>query len=121
MTENRAHRLLDAYQALRKVLLTVLPLAIELPKLKGEGFHAGDGFRAGDTRRAAVHARIALRDMPVDPHLRDLVDQLILEWLEALVMTRLHAGHGEAWYGDIADDALTRFRATLEVITFETE
>ena len=112
MTENRAKRLLDAYQALRKVLLT-LTLSIELPELRG------GGFRAGDSQRAAVHARYILRDMPADPYHRDLVDQLILEWLEALVMTKLHSRHGEAWYGDIADDALTRFQATLEVIRAE--
>ncbi|NEW42739.1 hypothetical protein GV794_02030 [Nocardia cyriacigeorgica] len=113
MTENRAQRLLDAYQALRKVLLTAFTLSIELPELRG------GGFRAGDSQRAAIHARTILRDIPADPHRRDLVDQLILEWLEALVMTKLHSRHGEAWYGDIADDALTRFQATLEVIRFE--
>ncbi|MGW5377455.1 hypothetical protein ACWESM_18615 [Nocardia sp. NPDC003999] len=113
MTENRADRLVTAYQALRKVMLTALTLPVELPEM------AGDGFRANDTRRAVVHARNILRDMPADWHRRELVDQLILEWLEALVMTRLHAGHGEAWYGDIADDALTRFWATHEVIRFD--
>lgn len=115
MTENRAKRILDAYKALRKVLLTAFIIPIELPELQG------GNFRAGDSRRAAVHARTILRDMPAEWHRRDMVDSLILEWLEAVVMARLHAGHGEQWYGDIADHALSRFQATLEVLRYEEE
>ncbi|MFD3748346.1 hypothetical protein [Nocardia sp. NPDC058633] len=114
-SENRARRLLDAYQALRKVLLTVLALPIELPEL------GGGQFRAGDSKRAVEHARSILRDMPADWHRRELVDQLALEWLEAVIMTKLAETRDGSTYGDIADSALTRFAATLEVIRYDEE
>lgn len=113
MTENRDRRLLDAYQALRKVLMTVFILPIELPELRG-GY-----FRPGESQRKVVHARSILRDMPANSHRRDLVDQLILDWLNAMVMTRM--SKVEPWCGDAADEALTRFQATLEVLRYEDE
>lgn len=113
MTENRAKRLHDAYQALRKVFLTALPLRIELPDLELET------WRPHAIRADVVGARDILRDMPADPHLVYLVEQLTLDWLTAVVLTRM--SHFEVWCGEAADDALTRFGATLAVLHYEGE
>ncbi|MGW1740493.1 hypothetical protein ACWCPQ_16975 [Nocardia sp. NPDC001965] len=113
MTENRAKRLHDAYQAMRKVFLTALPLPIELPDLEL------DSWRPHTLRADVVGARDILRDMPADPHRVELVDQLALDWLAAMVLTRM--SHFEVWCGEAADDALTRFAATMEVLRFDDE
>jgi hypothetical protein len=111
MTENRAKRLHDAYQALRKVFLTALPLRIELPELELEN------WRPHASRVDVVGARDILRDMPADPHRVELVEQLALDWLAAVVLARM--GQFEVWCGEAADDALTRFWATWEVLRYE--
>lgn len=111
MTENRAKRLFEAYRELRKMLLIMLPLSIEIPDLRG-GY-----FKPGKSLDHVVHAREVLQDLPADPDRKHKVDQLMLDWLCALIMTRMSSV--APWYGDIADDALTRFWATVEVLRFE--
>ncbi|WP_280245810.1 hypothetical protein [Nocardia abscessus] len=113
MTESRAKRLHDAYQAMRKVFATALPLRIELPELELET------WRPHAARADVIGARTIIRDLPADPHRVYLIEQLALDWLTAVVLARM--GHVEVWCGDAADDALTRFWATLEVLRYEDE
>ncbi|WP_039828097.1 hypothetical protein [Nocardia testacea] len=111
MTENRSKCLHDAYTALRKALLTEMLLPVEIPDLELEN------WRPHAVRKNVVLARDVLKDMPGDPHHIHLVDQLALDWLTAVVLTRM--SHVEVWCGEAADDALTRFQATLEVLRFD--
>ncbi|WP_416565107.1 hypothetical protein [Nocardia testacea] len=111
MTGNRSKRLHDAYTALRKALLTEMLLPIEIPD-------AGlENWRPHTLRADVILARDVLRDMPGDPHRSYLVDQLALDWLTAMVLTRM--SYIEVWCGEAADDALTRFQATMQVLRFE--
>ncbi|MDP4510342.1 hypothetical protein [Nonomuraea turcica] len=72
--EELAELLLGAY-ALTGKLLSLLPIPILLPPLEETGGLNG--------AQALERARVAIHDLPLDPHVVATLDHMIFEWLIA--------------------------------------
>lgn len=67
-----AEVLMGAY-ALTGKLLSLLPIPISLPSLEESGGLNG--------AQALEQARVAMHDLPLDPHVVAVLDDMIFEWL----------------------------------------
>ncbi|MFJ4653893.1 hypothetical protein ACIP5Y_21730 [Nocardia sp. NPDC088792] len=106
---DRERRLLSTYMVLRKMLLEKIPAGIEIPD-------PGTKLEKIDTESSVKYARRIIRDMPADPWILGLVEQLTLDWLDALYMCRTARRIKDPIFGDLADAAFTRFAATVNAI-----
>ncbi|MFJ4653894.1 hypothetical protein ACIP5Y_21735 [Nocardia sp. NPDC088792] len=107
--DDRNRQVLNAYTALRKALLLIPPIMIEIPETWGN-------IAPVDAEKSVKRARKVLADMPGDDYTNTLLVYLILDWLDALYMARMwHTSH-DPIHGELVDQALMRFHVALVIL-----
>jgi hypothetical protein len=100
--------LIDAYVKIKK-LLSRLPLLVQVPSLQGELYR-------GEVRAGLVHAFMVVGDLPMDGEARQVLREVIGDWLIAVEFMFRDEEDEAAWHLDIIQTQLRRILATIEVV-----
>jgi hypothetical protein len=100
--------LIDAYEKIKK-LLSRLPLPVQVPSLQGEVYR-------GEVRTGLVQAFIVVGDLPMDGEARQVLHEVIGDWLIAVEFMFRDEEDEAAWYLDVVQAQLRRIVATVDVV-----
>lgn len=98
----------DAYEKIKKCL-SRLPLPVQVPSLQGELYR-------GEVRIGLIQAFTVVGDLPMDDEARQMLCEVIGDWLIAVEFMFCDEEDEAAWHLDVLQIQLRRILGRLQVL-----